>query len=168
MFEKLRQEFIQKATIQHERNTREDHEGFVMCDNGLKSQGAPKIFHGMRYREWMKEVWISYQFYVQRMKEDPLEPTLCLDQRDVLVSAYNKYALENGHHPESCRVLKALFERYIEGEQVPFPSCVITSEEQAEIEKDTHLPSYSRAFLQDARRSKCINMLKNKIKMNLN
>ena len=111
MFQKLRQEIIKKETTQHERNTHKDHDGFVMCDNGLNTLGAPKIFHGLRYREWMKEVWTSYQFYVQRMKEDPLEQTLSLDQRDELVSAYNKYALEDGHHPESCRALKDFFER---------------------------------------------------------
>ena len=33
MFEKRHQEFIQKATTQHECNTCKDHEGFVMCDN---------------------------------------------------------------------------------------------------------------------------------------
>ena len=41
-------------------------------------------------------------------------------------------------------------------------SCyVITPEEPEEIENDKQLPSYSRAFAQDARRSKCIAMLNN-------
>ena len=34
-------------------------------------------------------------------------------------------------------------------------------EEREEIENDKKLPSYSRAIVQDARRSKCISMLNN-------
>ena len=41
----------------------------LMCDNGFNSLGSPNIFHGLRYREWMREVWESYKFYVQKMKE---------------------------------------------------------------------------------------------------
>ena len=41
-----------------------------MCDTGFNSLGSPNIFHGLRYREWMREVWESYKFYVQKMKED--------------------------------------------------------------------------------------------------
>ena len=37
---------------------------------------------------------------------------------------------------------------------------VITPEEREDIEND-QLPSYSRAFAQDARRSKCVAMLNN-------
>ena len=49
----------------------------------------------------------------------------------------------------------------IEGKHVPFQRYVITPEEREEIENDKQLPSYSRAFAQDARRSKCIAMLNN-------
>ena len=42
----------------------------LMCDNGFNSLRSPNIFHGLRYREWMREVWESYKFYVQKMKED--------------------------------------------------------------------------------------------------
>ena len=98
----------QKALFQHERNTRDDHEGFEMCDNGLNSLEGPKIFYGLRYREWMREVWESYKFFVQRMKEDAPDnpnPILSLKKGDVLHQAYYKYASEEGHHPESYRVL---------------------------------------------------------------
>ena len=32
-----------------------------MCDNGFKSLGSPKIFDGLRYRKWMREVWESFK-----------------------------------------------------------------------------------------------------------
>ena len=54
-----------------------------MFDNGFNSLGSSNIFNGLRYREWMYEVWESYKFYVQRMKEDsPDDPdaTLCLEK----------------------------------------------------------------------------------------
>ena len=57
--------------------------------------------------------------------------------------------------------MKALCERHIEGKHVPFHRYVVTTEEREEIERDKKLPFYSRAFIQDARRSKCINMLSN-------
>ena len=40
----------------------------------------------------------------------------------------------------------------IEGKHVPFQRYVITPEEKEEIKNDKQLPSYSRAFVQDARR----------------
>ena len=69
MSEKHRQEAKQKAFIQYQRHTRKYVEGFEMCDNRFNSLGSPNIFHGLRYREWMHEVWESYKFYVQKMKE---------------------------------------------------------------------------------------------------
>ena len=83
MFEKHRQEAKQKAFIQHRRHTRKCDEGFEMCDNGFNSLGSPNIFHGLRYREQMHEVWESYKFYVQKMKEDSRDnpdATLCLEK----------------------------------------------------------------------------------------
>ena len=64
MFEKHRQEAKHKAFMQHQRHTRKYDEGFEMCDKGFNSLGSPNIFHGLRYREWMHEVWESYKFYV--------------------------------------------------------------------------------------------------------
>ena len=98
------------------------------------------------------------------MKEDSRDnpdAILCLEKDDVVRQAYYKYAREDGNHPESYRVLKVLYERHIEGKHVPFQRYVITPEEREEIENDKQLPSYSRAFAQDARRSKCIAMLNN-------
>ena len=115
MFEKHSQEAKQKAFIQHQRHTRKCDEGFEMCDNGFNSLGSPNILHGLRYREWMHEVWESYKFYVQKMKEDSRDDpdaTLCLEKDDVLSQAYYKYAREDGHHPESYQVLKVLYERF--------------------------------------------------------
>ena len=57
--------------------------------------------------------------------------------------------------------MKVLYERHIEGKHVPFQRYVITPEEREEIENDKQLPTYSRAFVQDARRSNCIAMLDN-------
>ena len=41
-------------------------------------------------------------------------------EKDVLRQAYYKYARKDGHHPESYRVFKTLYERHIEGKHVPF------------------------------------------------
>ena len=57
-------------------------------------------------------------------------------------------------------MFKTLYERHTEGKHVPFQRYVIP-EEREEIENDKKLPSYSRAIVQDARRSKCISMLNN-------
>ena len=103
IFEKHRQEAKQKAFIQHQRYTRKYDEGFEMCDNGFNSLGSPNIFHGLRYREWMHEVWESYKFYVQKMKEDSRDNpdvTLCLEKDDVLCQAYHKYRREAGITPK--------------------------------------------------------------------
>ena len=75
----------------------------------------------------------------------------------MLRQTYYKYPREDGHHPESYRVMKVLYE----GQHVPFQSYVITPEESEAIENNKQLPSYSRAFAQDAHRSKCIAMLNN-------
>ena len=96
----------------------------------------------------------------RRLSRQPRCYTL-FRENDVLRQAYYKYAREDGHHPESYRVLKVLYEIHIEGKYVPFQRYVITPEEREEIENDKQLPSYSRAFAQDARRSKCIAMLNN-------
>ena len=79
----------------------------------------------------------------------------------MLRQAYYKYVREDGHHLEIYRVLKVLYERHIEGKHVPFQRYVINPEEREEIENDKQLPTYSRAFVQDARRTNCIAMLDN-------
>ena len=65
----------------------------------------------------MHEVWESWHtFYVQKMKKespDDLDPTLSLEKNDVLGEVYYKYAREDRQHPESYRVLKALYKRHI-------------------------------------------------------
>ena len=112
----------------------------------------------------MPEVWESYKFYLQRMKEDfPEHPdlTLSLEKTDLLGQAYYKYARDCGHFPISYRVLKALYERHIEGKNVPFRRYIVTPEEREEIENDKKFPSYSRDFVQNACRAKCNNMLNN-------
>ena len=51
---------------------------------------------------------------------DHPDPTPRLAKKDMLRQAYYKYAREDGHHPESYRVFKTLYERHIEGKHVPF------------------------------------------------
>ena len=83
------------------------------------------------------------------MKEDSRDhpdPTLCLEKDFFLRQAYFKYASDDGHHPESFRVLKVLYERHIKGKHVLFEGYVISSEELKEIERDKQLSSYSRGF----------------------
>ena len=88
-----------------------------MCDNGFNSVGSPNIFHELRYTEWMHEVWESWhKFYVQKKEKespDDLDPTLSLEKNDVLGQAYYKYARGDEQHPESYRLLKALYKRHI-------------------------------------------------------
>ena len=84
----------------------------------------------------MHEVWESYKFYVQEIKDssDDPDPTLGLEKDNVLRQPYYNYARDDGHHPESYSVLKALYEGHIEGKHVPFQRYVITPEERQEIE----------------------------------
>ena len=93
-------------------------------------------------------------------RDDP-DATRCLEKDDVLCHAYYKHAREDEHYPESYRVLNALYERHIEGKHVPFQRHVIAPEERGEIENDKKLPSCSRFFVEDTRRSKCFAMLNN-------
>ena len=110
----------------------------------------------------MPEVWESYKLYMQRMKEDCLDPILSLEKNDLVgqrrITSTQVTAVIKGY-----RVLKALYERHIEFKQVPFHRLknVINPKEREEIENDKKLLSYSRAFDHDLRRSKCINMLNN-------
>ena len=83
-FKKWRQDAKQKAFVQHQHHTREDEGGFLMCDNGFNSLWSPTIFRRLRYRKWMPEVWESYKLYIQRMKEDFLDPTLSLEKNDLV------------------------------------------------------------------------------------
>ena len=48
------------------------------------------------------------------------QPRCYTEKDDVLRQAYYKHAREDEHHLESYRVLKVLYERYIEGKHVPF------------------------------------------------
>ena len=104
-------------------------------------------------------MWDSYKRRVQYMEEYPQDPLLRLEREYMLLRAYYKYAKEEGHHPESQRVLKDLYERHVQDKPVPFNRYFITPEERGIMETDTHLPAYSRAFAHSARRSKCIAML---------
>ena len=117
----------------------------------------------------MREVWESYKFYVKEMKEDNPQvpdPTLMLEKEDVLHELYYKYASEEGHHPQSYRVLKCLFERHIEGRHLPFHRYFITPLEEEAIEEDGQLPPYCKTVLQNVRRSRCSKMLNKKMKYN--
>ena len=114
--------------------------------------------------EMVHKLWeLCKKLYVQKKEDSPdhPDPTPSLEKKDVLRQAYDKYAREDGHHPESYRVLKTLYERHIEGKHVPFQRYVINPEEREEIENDKQLPTSSRAFVQDARRTNCIAMLDN-------
>ena len=75
-----------------------------------------------------------------------------LEKKDVLRQAYYKYAKEDGHHPESYRVFKTLYERHIEGKHVTFQRYIIPPKNEKRLK--TTKPSYSltRAIVQDARR----------------
>ena len=129
-----------------------------MCDNGFNSLGSPNIFHGLRYRAWIHEVWESYTR--DGLSRRPRCYTLSRERRRA-ASGVLQVRKEGRASTESYRVLKVLYERHIEGKHVPFQLYVITPEEREEIENVKQLPSYSRAFAQDARRSKCIAMLNN-------
>ena len=73
MFEKRHQEAKQKALIQRQHHTRKNPGVFLMCDSRFDSLGSRKILDGLRYREWMHEVWESYKLFAQRIKEDSLD-----------------------------------------------------------------------------------------------
>ena len=71
--------------------------GFMMCDNGHNTLTSPGLFEGLRYRPWMHGAWEEYQ--------GASTPEA---RRQVLLLAYARYEGEDGHHPESPRVLRAL------------------------------------------------------------
>ena len=78
--------------------------GFMMCDNGYNTLSTPGIFEGMRYRTWMRGAWEEYQ--------GASTPEA---HRQVFLLAYTRYEGEDGHHPESPRVLRELREHWLEG-----------------------------------------------------
>ena len=92
---------------------------------------------------------------------DHPDPTPSLEKKDVLRQAYYKYAREDEHHPESYRVFKTLYERHIEGKHKPFQRYVIPPKNDKRLKTIKSYTSYSRAIVQDARRSKFISMLNN-------
>ena len=88
-------------------------------ENGCMKYGNPTSFMSKKMKE--------------HSRDDP-DATYCLEKDDVLRQAYYKYAREDGHHPESYRVSKVLYERHTEGKQLLFQRYVITPEEREEIE----------------------------------
>ena len=108
--------------------------------------------------EMVHKLWeLCKKLYVQKKEDSPdhPDPTPSLEKKNVLRQAYYKYAREDGHHPESYRVLKTLYERHIEGKHVPFQRYVIPPK------NEKRLKTIKRAIVQHARRSKCISMLNN-------
>ncbi|CAH3182239.1 unnamed protein product [Porites lobata] len=64
-------------------------------------------------QEAKQKAFIQHQRHTRKCDEGF---EMCDDEKDdVLSQAYYKYAREDGHHPESYRVLKVLYERHIEG-----------------------------------------------------
>ena len=71
------------------------HKQFMMCDNGYNTLSTPSVFEGMRYRPWIHGAWEEYQ-----------GTSMPDTRRQVLLLAYARYKGEDGHHPESPRVLR--------------------------------------------------------------
>ena len=92
--------------------------GFMMCDNGYNTLNSPAIFHGLRYRPWMHGAWEEYQ--------GASTPDA---RRQVLLLAYARYEGEDGHHPESPRVLSELREQWLEGKPKVWRGSVFTDDE---------------------------------------
>ena len=93
-------------------------EGFMMCDNGYNTLSSPGIFEGLRYRPWMHGAWEEYQ--------GASTPDA---RRQVLLLAYARYEGEDGHHPESPRVLNELREHWLEGKPKVWRGSVFTADE---------------------------------------
>ena len=168
MFEKHYQEAKQKAFIQHHRHTRKYDEGFEMCDNGFNSLGSPTILHGLRYREWVHCESMGFIQNVCPKKEDSPDhpdPTLSLKKNNVLRQAYYKYELVRKGGRASPRKLPSVkdFVWKTHWRQTRTFSTLCHHPRRTWRDwKQRKLPSYqSKAIVQDARRSKCINMLYN-------
>ena len=92
--------------------------GFMMCDNGYNTLTSPDIFEGLRYRTWMHGAWEEYQ--------GASTPEA---RRQVLLLAHARYEGEDGHHPESLRVLRELREHWLEGKPKVWRGSVFTADE---------------------------------------
>ena len=92
--------------------------GFMMCDNGYNTLTSPGLFEGLRYRPWMHGAWEEYQ--------GASTPDA---RRQVLLLAYARYEGEDGHHPESPRVLRELREHWLEGKPKVWHGSVFTADE---------------------------------------
>ena len=93
------------------------HKQFMMCDNGYNTLSTPGVFEGMRYRPWMHGAWEEYQ--------GASTPDA---RRQVLLLAYSRYEGEDGHHPESPRVLRELREHWLEGKPKVWRGSVFADE----------------------------------------
>ena len=92
--------------------------GFMMCDNGYNTLTSPGIFEGLRYRTWMHGAWEEYQ--------GASTPEA---RRQVLLLAHARYKGEDGHHPESLRVLRELRDHWLEGKPKAWRGSVFTADE---------------------------------------
>jgi len=90
----------------------------MMCDNGYNTLCFPGIFEGLRYPPWMHGAWEEYQ-----------ETSTPEERRQVLLLAYARYEGEDGHHPESPRVLKELPKHWLEGKPKVWRGSVFTDDE---------------------------------------
>ena len=90
----------------------------MMCDNGYNTLTSPGLFEGLRYRPWMHGAWEEYQ-----------GASTSDARRQVLLLAYARYEGEDGHHPESPRVLRELREHWLEGKPKVWRGSVFTTDE---------------------------------------
>ena len=154
MFENRRQEAKQEAFIQHQRHACEDDERFLIRDNGCNRLVSPNIFRGLRYREWMPEVWESYKLYVQRMKEDSPDhpdPSLSGEKNDLLGRRITSTQATAVISPKVIWCPRVCMKDTLKAKTYLF---TVTSSPRKNVKrfKTIKLPSYSRAFIQDARR----------------
>ena len=103
---------------------------FEMCDNGYNTLSAPFIFEGLRYREWMKDVWRQFCLANAVLRDDPTDERLKQERERVLREAWGRYEQDEGRHPETARVLNELYRRILLGQTVPRVVGWFTEEER--------------------------------------
>ena len=142
MFEKHRQEAKQKEFIQHQRHTRKYDEGFELCDNGFN--GNPTSFMSKKRKKTLATTQMLH--FVQRKM-------MCSVRR--ITSTQER----TGFTPKVTGCRRFCMKYTLKANMYLFK--VMSSPPKNVIENNKQFPSYSRAFAQDAHRSKCIAILNN-------
>lgn len=125
--------------------------GIICClPTALSTVTLPDVLKGLRYRKWMMREFLTY--------EEEKEAN-SYSGRLLLRKMYQKYAREDGHRPETMRVLSSLYKKHILSQNVRDETAIVTLREKQLIEKERHSNSTNTLEAQRKRCAECITML---------